>query len=72
MFILEYDCFCFLTRCTVRMLQATVFLMFFFSLTIYIIKQDIRIYMFPIIAGQSAGPNWLTFFEEPRGIPGVA
>ena len=24
------------------------------------------------IAGQTAGPNWLTFFREPMGAQGVA
>ena len=36
---------------------------------IYIIKQDIRIYMSPI-AGQTAGPNGLKFFCGHSGVPG--
>ena len=40
---------------------------------IHIIKQDIRlyiyIYMLPI-AGQTAGPNGLTFFEGTHGYSG--
>ena len=39
---------------------------------IYIIKQDIHvyIYMFPI-AGQTAGANGLKFFVNTQGFPGV-
>ena len=42
-----------------------------FTKDIYIIKQDIRIYiyMFPI-AGQTAGPIGLKFFVETHGLPG--
>jgi len=36
----------------------------------YIIKQDIRICML-YIAGQTAGPNWLIFFEGSHGYPGA-
>ena len=36
---------------------------------IYIIKQDIRIYMSPIV-GQTAGLNGLTFFCGHSGVPG--
>ena len=36
---------------------------------IYIIKQDIRIYMLPI-AGQTAEPNGLIFFVDTYGVAG--
>ena len=36
---------------------------------IYIVKQDIRIYMLPI-AGQTAGPIGLKFFVDTHGWPG--
>ena len=36
---------------------------------IYIVKQDIRIYMLPI-AGQTAGPIGLNFFVDTHGWPG--
>ena len=39
-----------------------------FLTTIQIITQDV--YIFPI-AGQTAGPNGLTFFVETYGYPGV-
>ena len=35
---------------------------------IYIVKQDIRIYMLPI-AGQTAGPIGLKFFVDTQGWP---
>jgi len=37
---------------------------------IYIVKQDIRIYMLPI-ASQTAGPIGLKFFVDTHGWPGV-
>ena len=40
------------------------------DLSIYIIKQDIHIYMLPI-ADQTAGPNGLKFFVDTHGWPGV-
>ena len=39
---------------------------------IYIIKQDIRIYLYMLsIAGQTAGPNGLIFFWKLKGGRGV-
>ena len=40
-----------------------------YLLQIYIIKQDIHIYMLPI-AGQTAGPNGLNFFVDTHWWPG--
>ena len=36
---------------------------------IYIINLIAHIYM-SAVAGQTAGPNWLTFFEGTQGYPG--
>ena len=41
------------------------------DICIFIIKQDIRIYIYMLpIAGQTAGQIWLKFFVDTKGWPG--